>query len=221
MGRVSCAKALFWFAIVSLLSEAQILEKMAEIRGQVVDATGQPLQGANISLFPAGAFSGGLPFAVTDEHGRYHLVSPPYGKAWLSAVKESAGYPDTNALLFAGERDDRPEVFLVPGAHLDVDIHLGPPDGILKASVIDNKTRDPLSVARLIMRRAEPSAVHSRTIPADGHFLFALPPVSIQISVTAPGYMPWNYIDPHTGSDKLKVSSSDHLTITIPLEAQK
>ncbi len=146
---------------------------------------------AVISLFPAVAFTGALPYATTDKNGFYRLVSPPFGKAWLCAVKPSSGYPDTNSLLFAPAKDDRPEIFLSPGSELDQDIHLAPPDGILEARVIDAVTKATAPDVRIMMRRRNPDAIYSKTISRDGHFLYALPAVPIEINVSAPGYQPW------------------------------
>jgi len=191
------------------------------VTGTVLDAQDTPVADARISILPEGAFSGGLPFARSDRNGHYRLVSWVYGKTWISAVKERAGYPDTNNLLFAPEVDDRPEVLLSPGSYFELDIHLGQPDGILEATVVDATTGRALPDARILMRRDKPPSDYSGTIPADGHFLFALPEAPIELTVTAPGYRNWRYADKKTGSNKLVLSSSDHLMIKIRLSPER
>lgn len=200
-----------------LLAQAQVPEGWVVVTGQVLDAKGVPVAEAGISLFPAAAFTGALPYATTDKNGFYRLVSPPFGKAWLCAVKPSAGYPDTNSLLFAPEKDDRPEILLAPGAELNQYIHLAPPDGILEAHIIDAVTKATVPDGRVMMRRQNPEAFYSKTISRDGRFIYALPAVPIQINVSAPGYQPWRYRDPKTGTENLTLSSSDHRVITIEL----
>lgn len=212
-------RSLVFLAVITLANiwvRGQVPQGWAVVTGQVLDAQGKPVIGATLSLFPAGAFEGGLPYAVTDVDGRYRLVSLPYGKAWLCAVKPSAGYPDTNLLLFAPDVDDRPEILLAPNAILTQDIHLAPPVGVLEAQVIDAVTREAVPNGRIAMRRAKPQAIHSENIPNDGRFLYALPPAPIEISITAPGYRPWRYADKN-GQKALVLNSSDHRKLTIEL----
>jgi hypothetical protein len=194
----------------------------ATITGRVLDSDGRPVPGAKISVFPMDvAVTGGMPRQpITDEEGRYRLVSPAFpGKTRLCAVKESAGYPDTQGLLFTSGGDSMPEVSLVPGGHLEnVDIRLGPPDGILEGSVIDAETRAPVPKARITLHRRDPESMHSTSLPKDGHFLFALPPAPIEIAVVAPGYTPWKYKDAQSGVENLVLTNSDHRVITVELK---
>jgi len=198
----------------------QVPQGWGVVSGQVLDAQGKPVADATISLFPAVPFEGGLPYAVTDADGRFRLVSPPFGKAWLCAVKPSAGYPDTNSLLFAPEVDDRPEIFLAPNAVFAQDVHLARPDGILEAQVIDAVTKEIVPNGHITMRRQKPQAIYSENIPKDGHFLYAMPSAPIEIFVTAPGYRQWRYGDKN-GQNALVLASSDHQRLTIELIPEK
>jgi hypothetical protein len=209
---------LVWLVIgLALAAPAQQSNDPATVSGRVFDAQGLPLTNAKISIFPMIAFSGGLPTAITDKEGHYRLVSPPFGDTWFSAVKETAGYPDTNALLFAPVTDDRPKVFLGPGSKFELDIHLGPPDGILEGVVVNAATKTRIANARIALRREQPEAIYSGSLPQDAHFLFALPSVPIGISITAPGYLPWTYKDPKIALDKITLSGSDHRTLSVEL----
>lgn len=193
----------------------------ATVTGRVIDSEGHPLAGAKVSIFPLDvAVSGGMPRQpVTDHDGRYRLLTPAYpGKIRLCAVKETAGYPDTQGLLFSSPRDSMPVVSVAPGAVLDnVDIHLGPPDGVLDAIVVDARNGRAIPKARLILRRDEPESMYSATLPSDGHFSFALPPVPIQISVDAPGYRHWTYEDPDRAAPNILVKGSEYKRILIEL----
>ena len=216
---MSVLLALTCFTLLFL--RAQSLPESAIVTGRVLDAESQPVPGAKISIFPSVAFSGMLPCAVTGQDGRYRLVSPPYGEAWLSAVKQDAGYPDTNALLFAPEVDTRPTVVLSPGSRLEVDIHLGHPYGTFEGSVTDGKTGAVVKNARITMHREKPESMYSATVAQDGHFIFALPAVPIEISISAPGYLPWQFRDAQRGTETLVLQSSDHRVIRVELTTGK
>jgi carboxypeptidase family protein len=201
------------------VTRAQIPPEWATVTGQVLDSQGLPVPGAKISVFPMDVgVSGGMPGATTDDEGRYRLVSPAYpGRTRLCAVKESAGYPDTQSLLFVSGNDTLPEVSLPAGGHVELDIHLGAPDGILQGSIIDARTRATVSKARIKLHRDQPESIHSTSVAPDGHFLFALPPAPIDITVVAPGYRTWKYQDSQSKSDKLVLSAPDHRRITVEL----
>jgi len=206
------------------LMRSQTPADRATVTGRVLDADGRPVGGAKISIFPLDvAVSGGMPpQPMTNQDGRYRLVSPAFpGRTRLCAVKESAGYPDTQYLLFASGEESMPEVSLTPGGHLEnVDIHLGPPDGTVEGFVIDAGTRAPVSKARITLHRSEPESISSTSLPPDGHFFFALPQAHIDITVTAPSYLPWTYKDPHSAANSLVLRTSEHREITVELTAK-
>jgi Carboxypeptidase regulatory-like domain len=192
----------------------------ATVTGHVSDTEGKPVGDAKISVFPMDvAVSGPMPSSRTDKNGRYRLLTPAFsGKTRLCAVKESAGYPDTQGLLFSSEKDVMPEISLVPGGVLDnIDMHLGPPDGVIEGAVVDSKTGRPISSARLTLHRDHPESFYSATLPSDGHFLFALPAVPITIQITAPGYQRWSYHDPDRAAATLLLQSNEHRRVSARL----
>jgi len=197
----------------------------ATISGRVLDFESHSVAGAKISVFPMDVgTSGPMPSATTDLDGRYSLILPPYpGRTRLCAIKESAGYPNTQSTMFVSGKDSRPIVSLTPGAHFDnVDIHLGPPDGIVEGVVVDKDTGVPLWQARITLHRTDmTNGIYSSTLPQDARFLFALPPVPVEITVVAPQHIPWSYADPQTGANSLVLQSSEHRTLTIKLSGTK
>lgn len=198
---------------------AQVSSELALVQGQVLDINGQPVPSARIVVFPMDvAISGPLPSAITDKDGKFRMLSRPYGRTRFCAVKESAGYPNTQALLFVSGKEKMPELTLAAGAHLRADIRLGPPDGVLEISVIDAATSSRVPNARITLHRDQPEAMYSTSLSADGPFVIALPPVPIEISVTAPGYLHWGYTDPLSGAKALALSTQDHKVLTIVLK---
>jgi len=193
----------------------------ATVSGRVLDSEGRAVTGARISAFPLdAAVSGGMPRQpVTDREGRYRFTLPAYpGRTRLCAVKESAGYPDTQGLLFASETDSMPEVSLPPDGYVeDIDIRLGRPDGVLEGSVVDAITGSPISNARITLHRNTPESMYFTSLPPDGHVLLALPPVPIEVAVEAPGYRTWRYQDPKNQSNALVLESSENRRIMIGL----
>lgn len=218
---------LFFFMFGSFsVMRSQIPSGWSTVTGQVLDSENRPVSYAKISVFPMDvAISGPLPGTTTDKEGHYQLLSPPFpGRTRLGAVKPEAGYPDTQGSLFLSgneSNESMPELFLISGIHLEANIHLPPPDGLLEASIVDAKTGAPVSTARVLLHRDEPDAMYSTTISPDGHFLFALPPVPIEITVAAPGYHERRYKDAENGSDKLILNNSDHRIIKIELTPEK
>jgi hypothetical protein len=205
---------------LALMAWGQAPVGWATITGRVLDSEGRPVPAATISVFPMDvAVSGGMPGTTTDQEGRYRLHLPAYpGKTRLSARKESVGYPDTQGLLFASGKESMPEVKLTPGVNLEgINIHLGAPDGILEGVVTDAKTHTPVSKARITLHRDEPESIYSTSLGPDGQFLFALPPVPIEITVSAPGYLRWTYKDPETLADHLVLNATAHRIITVEL----
>lgn len=162
-------------------------------------------------------------FAHNGCDGRYKLSIPAYpGRVRLCAVKESAGYPDTQGLLFSSPTDNMPEVSLTAGAAVEnVDIRLGLPDGVLDTSMIDARSGAPVTKARITWRREDPYSYYSASqyFP-DGHFSFALPPVPIYIAVDAPGYAHWTYEDPITGNPYLLLPANRTKVFVVTLFPQ-
>lgn len=200
---------------------AQNQEEWASLGGHVYKSNGEPLAGARISLFPLeAAVEGPLPAAVSGHDGSYHLNSPAFGKTRVLASLERLGYPDTFAKIFASPTDHFPEVILARGAELEgVDIHLGPPDGIIEGSVTDEKTGQIVRSARINLRWVEdPSVFYSANVSSAGDFQFALPNRPISIEIKAPGYRPWTYIDPSTHAPFIEMKPTDHPHLKIELE---
>jgi hypothetical protein len=212
---------MFYVAFCPAVLLPQNQEERVSLAGHVYNSNGAPLAGARVFLFPLeAAVEGPLPAAATGEDGSYHLTSPAFGKTRICASLERLGYPDTRGKLFASPTDHFPEVVLARGAELEnVDIHLGPPDGLIEGTVIDKNTGAIVPFARITLRwPQEPSVFMSAGISSGGHFQYALPNRPISIEITAPGYRPWTYSDPSSHAHFIQLRSTDHPSLKIELE---
>jgi hypothetical protein len=200
---------------------AQNQEESVPLAGHVYKSDGKPLAGARVFLFPLeAAVEGPLPAVVSGDDGSYHLISPALGKTRVCASLVRAGYPDTFYKVFASPTDHFPEVILAPGAQPDsVDIHLGPPDGLIEGTVTDKKTGVIVASARITIRWAEdPSVFVSAGVSRTGYLQYALPNRPISIEINAVGYRSWTYSDPSTHSHFIELKSTDHPSLEIELE---
>jgi hypothetical protein len=195
-------------------------QQAATVRGYVLSADGRPVANANVKVLPLEVgFSGRLPSAITDGSGLYTLVSEPFGRTRIVATKEDAGYPDTRYAIFAPERENMPEVMLTSGAHLDdINIRLPVPDGSIEGRVVSQGTGKVILNARVLLERVDNTQVSESTDVRNGTFLFHLPKRKIEITITAPGFLPLKVIDPDTGRPYLELESYDHKQITAEMK---
>jgi Carboxypeptidase regulatory-like domain len=206
---------------VGTAAVAQAPSDWVTVTGTVVDSENRPAEAAKITVFPMEvAISGGLPYATTDAEGKFRLSSPAFGRTRFCAVKEAAGYPDTQLLLFVSATqiaDTMPEVLLTPGARVSVNIRLPEPDGVIVGIVTDAVTKLPVRTARIRLDRHDRvTAMHSTTLDPSGRFTYALPDAPIEVTITAPGYKPWSYVDSN-GAKALRLSAGEHRNLDIEL----
>jgi hypothetical protein len=221
MKRAMLAATLICAVICAPFLTAQGAQDRVSLSGYVYDHNGKALGGARIFLFPLEAAIGGpLPAAISNQDGSYHLTAPAFGKTRICASLERLGYPDTFNQVFSSPADQFPELILSAGSQFgNVDIHLGPPDGIFEGTVVDRETGAIVQLARITLRWAEdPSVLRSENVPRSGHFLYALPKRQISIEIAAPGYRPWTYRNPSTNAQFIELESDDHRSLTIELE---
>lgn len=207
--------------VVALSAIAQADGGRARVSGHVYDASGRPLAHAQISVFPLEtAFSGGLPATFTNDLGFYTLDTPAYGKTRILVIKEEAGYPNTMSAVFAPEVEALPEVNLDRSADLhDIDIHLGNPDGSIDGEIRDAISKAPVLTARITLRRvSDPDVMLSTNSDRDGTFRFVLPERPIRLTVAAPGYLPWTYVDAATGNNSLELKPHERKRIVVELQ---
>lgn len=191
------------------------------LSGHVYGEAGNPVMGARIDLLPLDVgFSGLMPGAHTDKLGHFVMFTPAYGRTRVSASKISAGYPDTTGKLFSSENDSAVVVDLTADQPvIDVNIRLGPPDGIIRGRLFNKKDGNAVRLARILMEWADdPAVMDSEDAPGSGNFQYALPKHPITLTITAPGFKPWTYVNVQTGDKFLAIDSGERLSILVALE---
>lgn len=65
---------------------------------------------------------------------------------------------------------------------------------------------------------ADPSVMYSENIPSTGDFQYSLPERPITITIAAPGYRPWRYVDYTTNQGVIDLKPGEHRSIVAKLE---
>lgn len=195
------------------------VEKHTTIWGRVFDTLGKPVRNAHVFLWWPDPLCGNLADAETDADGHYELLCNPDGptRASFGAFMQNAACPNAKYTHLAPETQPKAEVLLIPGSRVKLDFHLGHQSGCLEGIVIDSTTKAVVPNARITMHRSQTQLQYSTEISQDGNFVFALPTVPIEISITAPGYQPWKFKDPQTSASTLNLTNADHRVITIEM----
>lgn len=208
------------FIGASIATYSQSNSDRVILQGHVYDDAGNAVSGATVDLLPLeAAWTGPRALPRSDEQGYFHQVVPVLGKTRVSASKISAGYPDTTGKLFSSSNDAAMIVELSGSQPVDVDIHLGPPDGRIDGRVVDKNSGNIIRSARILLRWADDlSVMYSGNISPDGTFQYALPQHPIVLTITAPGFKRWVYTNEETGDRFLNIPSGEHLPIRAELE---
>ena len=158
------------------------------------------------------------PPTQTDKQGAFTLTHAAWGEGWLTASKESEGFPDAVNALYGRSSPSYVKVDLKEGAVISgVDLHFPAPRSLLKLRVVDKASSLPLTDARIVIAWPDdPQIMLSAGPGSDGTFNFVLPNHPISITVSA-GRSIWRYQDQKTGAPFLETAVSP-VEITVQLE---
>lgn len=181
------------------------------IAGRVLSAQASPVAEVEVCARPIVAFHpryGRRPPCVqTDAEGRFSIPVEVSGTYFMTAKKESEGYPHSQHVFYR-----------VPYLHLNtlvvadgesppaVTLQLGPPVAQLTARIIDAETGLPVNSARVRLCRTEspkycatfdqdgPSVRYA--VGPDGRYTVVAPPSPVAVEVMAEGYEDWAAPEP-------------------------
>jgi Carboxypeptidase regulatory-like domain len=189
------------------------------LTGHVYDAFGTPADGARIEYMALNFHEKSRSqIAVSRADGGYSLSVGGIGKIRVYVYKESADIPNTRLLLFESQEQTYVDVDVRPDNDVtNADLRLPVPYGVLSGSVRDAKSHLAVAAARVTLRRKEQPKVFSTSVDEAGNFHFALPRREITVTVDAPGYRTWSYLDSSNLKDSVMLTGSDHLSMQVDL----
>jgi hypothetical protein len=163
----------------------------ATVEGVVSDSSGNPISGAKVNIAnPYGASGGVIRYVMTDSDGRFSMKSVKAGKYDVYAQKPTSGYGDPEFAFYSIGRPPSPQVDIkAADKSVNVIVNLGEPGGILKAAVVDEETGEPVTTARYrLSLMQKPNTYLSSSVTVEGTIDTPVPPLPLDIAVTALGY---------------------------------
>jgi len=134
---------------------AHAVDRSSCISGTVLDAQRQPVAAVTIEAWPLFAgnsyTNGSYPSTLSDEDGKFKLVSLEAGQYQLYTSKESAGYPPTKNAFY---RDRAVNFALASIKCSSLAIRIGPRAASVLIKVLDATTHDPVPHFGVELRNA-------------------------------------------------------------------
>ena len=167
------------------------------IAGRVINAEGGSVYGAQVYAHLLPLRMGAPTGARSDKNGIFTIRNLPIGRYRISVVKEEAIYGWTFRRFYSAGFVELPEVIVYGGQTVSAgDVPLGPKAGKLVGTLRDAKTRrgivsrtSPEQTRHVILCRLDDPKNCSDANPDKfGHFEILVPPVSLTLEASAPGY---------------------------------
>lgn len=173
---------------------------LGSVRGQVIDADGVAVAGAEVSAESTEGTGGTLTVTKTDERGKFLLDGVPQGTNLIIASKPDDFYPDVRFAFFAVDSTGFPRVEVLPGQVTEgVTVRLTQKGARLTGAVLDSQTRQPVTSSRIRLTRRDDPRLYVSTNPDEhGRFDFIVPARPFSLEVSAPGYRTWS-LPPENG----------------------
>ena len=192
--------ALFLLLPIASFSQAAATPGFGSVQGVILGQNGKPIPGANVWALAEQDMR--KPITTTsDAAGTFLLSDIPVGSVYISAFKESEGYPYVFYAFYKTKNDrSSAKVEVKPGGVTSgVTIQLGPKDAHLKVDATDEKGV-PVQVGYQLDRDDMPGP-YSTGVPTDPRVvgmgfingMMLVPPVPFRLTVLADGFEPWHY----------------------------
>jgi len=184
------ASCLLFF--VSHSAAQQPTAELGEIRGVVMDEGGSPVSEAEVDRdsISHGPVGKAISLALTDKSGAFTFSPVKFGSYKLYALKPESGYPDTKFDLYSESYHPVTATVSAASPIVSVVIVVGPRAGMVKLTVIDKVTRQPIPSPTTTIRRLDTDAWISVGRTED--MTMCVPPsIPTEITVHAEGYKEW------------------------------
>jgi hypothetical protein len=214
---------LIFIAATACFGQAQQVTQQVKwgiVEGIVVDSDGKHLPDATIttSADAKGAARNVMQYQANG-NGEFS-IHVPEGKVWLSAHKDSEGYPYAFFAFYLMPGQEFPTVEAKPGETIKgVVVRVGAKAAHLNYEVVDEDGK-PVLGRFVFVRLDQAELPYSTSALAKDDLL--VPPVPFRATFEAKGFRPWHY-----GGDKwsgkegvISLKSGDVLNLTIRLQRE-
>ena len=193
--------------------------KWGMVEGVVVDGDGKPLPDATITSYTQakGVARDVMQYQVNGS-GEFSLRLPE-GKVWLSAHKDSEGYPYAFFAFYLMSGQEFPSVEVKPGETTKgVVVRVGVKAAHLNYEVVDDDGK-PVP-GGFVFSRLDQTEPYSTSALAKDDLL--VPPAPFRATFQAKGYKPWHYGgDQWRGKEGvISLKSGEVLNLTIRLQRE-
>lgn len=160
------------------------------IGGRVVSEKGKPVSQAQVYLGSMGATIGARRYVSTDSKGHFIIDHVPWGRYYVFARKDSAGYPDQGFAFY--DNNGVPKTSISPSApDAVVTVRVGPPCGFLRLiSITDAVSGHPVADPVVTLRRASNPRIFQAFGFSSGPILVPSG-VEVLVEISASGYESW------------------------------
>jgi len=160
------------------------------IHGLVLNAEGQPVARAFVTVERENLTKGLMRFAETDGEGKFVIRGLEPMTYRVYASKEADGYPPPTSTFHTGGGVLIQQVNVVAGqAAPDVVIQLAPKASVLIGRVTNGRNRGRAARAQVTLRRADkPDYYYTTGATPQGTFRVLVPTEPFTVEVSAPGY---------------------------------
>jgi Carboxypeptidase regulatory-like domain len=193
--------------------------KWGTVEGIVVGGDSKPLPGATVTSYTqAKGVERDVMQYETNSNGEFSLRLPA-GRVWLSAHKNSEGYPYAFFAFYIMPGQEFPTVEVKPGETIkDVVVRVGVKAAHLNYEVLNQEGEEVLG-GFVFERLDQPTLYRTSALARDD---LLVPPTPFRVTFEAKGYKPWHY-----GGDKwrgkegvISLKSGEVLNLRIRLQRE-
>jgi len=178
------------------------------VKGQVLDAEGQPVSGAEVIALKIDSGMGKVPTAHTDEQGMFLIKRLAPGTYRISISKREDGYPPTDSPFYSAGFLEVPQVTVYEGQTTsDIAVGIGTKAAKLVGRVVDTTTNKLITSqdVQVTLRRIDNPDYSYKTGPdVNGNLTILVPPVPFTIEVSAQGYEKRHLGSLHLSREEIK-----------------